>query len=369
MPIDYLIIVASSASRLAQAANSAGLKPLVIDLFADSDTKNHAEAVYHVASLAQDQLSRAVDYFMHRYPVTHVMYGSGLENYPDSLRYLAHRLTLLGNQPDTVARLQNKPMFFSALTALNIAYPPVSFIAPDDNAAWLLKPMRGQGGVGITYYQRHADNTSNDAMYWQRFQAGTQQSVLFLADGVHVQVIGFNTQWTLHLSEQQPFIFSGIINHSELSAQQQQLITVWLTQLVSIFALRGLNSLDFIQCEEKLYVLEINPRPSASMYLYDANLLTRHIAACTSELDETQVTQSGYSGYQIVYAEHDVSVPDAFLWPEGSADLPESGALYRKGQPICSITTRQQTAHLVLNTLQHHTTYILKGLYSHGIHR
>ena len=58
------------------------------------------------------------------------------------------------------------------------------------------------------------------------------------------------------------------------------MITGWLKQLVPVFALKGLNSLDFIHADDCSYVLEINPRPSASMQLYDEDLLNRHIQAC-----------------------------------------------------------------------------------------
>jgi len=112
MPFEYIIIVASSASMLAKAARNAGLKPLVIDLFADLDTQNHAEAFCQIASLAEDHLSYAVEHFIKRYSVKHVIYGSGFECYPESLRYLDNRLTLLGNRPDTFENLQQKPFFF-----------------------------------------------------------------------------------------------------------------------------------------------------------------------------------------------------------------------------------------------------------------
>ncbi len=118
------------------------------------------------------------------------------------------------------------------------------------------------------------------SVYWQKFQAGTQHSVLFLADGQQVQVVGFNTQWSVSLSETQEFVFSGVINSTDLPDKHKAVITGWLKQMVPVFALRGLNSLDFIHADDCSYVLEINPRPSASMQLYEGDLLIRHIQAC-----------------------------------------------------------------------------------------
>jgi len=345
---EYILIVASSGRMLAQAAKKAGLKPLVIDLFADLDTQCYAEAFKKLPSLAEKHLTPAVDYFIEYYAVAHVIYGSGFEYYPESLRYLGRRLLVLGNQPDTFVKLHDKPVFFSTLDKLNIPYPEVCFYAPDCADNWLVKPMQGQGGVGIKRY--HPKDSAESEVYWQKYQAGIQHSVLFLADGQELQVIGFNTQWTALLSENREFIFSGIIKSCDLLNEQKELITDWLEKIVPVFALKGLNSLDFIQAGDESFILEINPRPSASMQLYDADLLKRHIKASQGELTDHPF-HAGYTGYQIVYAEQDVLIPEAFAWPEGCMDLPESGVMCRAGQPICSIIAHQNGAQSVMNEL------------------
>jgi len=109
---EYILIVASSGRMLAQAAKNAGMKPLVIDLFADLDTQCYAEAFKQVSSLAEKQLTPAVDYFIEHYAVAHIIYGSGFEYYPESLRYLGNRLLVLGNPPDTFVKQHDKPVFF-----------------------------------------------------------------------------------------------------------------------------------------------------------------------------------------------------------------------------------------------------------------
>ena len=327
--MEIILIVASSGRMLAQAAKNTGLKPLVIDLFADLDTQSYAEDFRRIKSLAEQDLAPAVDDFVERYAVTDVIYGSGFEYYPESLRYLDSRLTVLGNHPDVFARLQNKQAFFSTLDDLNIPHPEVAFNAPDSADGWLMKPMQGQGGVGIQRY--HADDVAAaPSVYWQKFQTGTPHSVLFLSDGQQVQVIGFNTQWSVSLSETQEFVFSGVINSTDLPDKHKTAITGWLKRMVPAFALKGLNSLDFIHADDCSYVLEINPRPSASMQLYDEDLLVRHIQSlCRVRIarnsDAHSVAWQDYhpTGYQIVYAGQDLTIPDQFEWPEWCMDLPE----------------------------------------------
>ncbi len=324
---------------LAQAAKKQGLMPLVIDLFADLDTQAHAKDFRQVASLAGQHLAPALDYFIQRYAATHAVYGSGFEYHPQSLRYLASRLTLLGNPPDTFAKCQDRQAFFSVLDALKIPYPAVDF--DQGCEGWLVKPLQGQGGVGIKRFA--ANDHAGDSVYWQKFQAGTSHSVLFLADGQQVQVVGFNSQWPIRLSEDQEFVFSGVVNSCDLSDRHKAEITGWLKQIVPVFALKGLNSLDFIHNDGCSYVLEINPRPSASMQLYEEDLLVRHIRADRGTLAVRSPKKlPPQTGYQIVYAPRDLIIPDRFDWPIGCMDLPKSGNMCRAGQPLCSIIASQK---------------------------
>ena len=346
------MIVAGSGRMLAQAAKHAGLKPLVIDLFADLDMQVYAEDFRQVESLAEPDLAPAVDYFIERYAVSCVVYGSGFECYPESLGYLNRRLIMLGNHPDSFVRQQDKQAFFSTLDQLNIPYPDVAFSAPDRSGDWLIKPMQGQGGFGI---KRYPDDGIK-AVYWQKFQAGTPHSVLFLADGQQVRIIGFNRQWTVRLSEAEEFVFSGVVNNADLPDAHKRLIADWLKQIVPLFELKGLNSLDFIHADDCSYVLEVNPRPSASMQLYDKDLLRRHIQACAGFVGSASDAQSLLSrppqtGYQVVYAEHDLIIPDHFDWPDGCMDLPKPGNMCRVGQPICSIIAHQKNLQSVVEQL------------------
>lgn len=353
---------------LAQAAKNAGLKSLVIDIFADLDTQIYALDFKQIPVLSPDHLAPAVDYFIQHYAVTQCIYGSGFEQHPDSLCYLQTRLTLLGNSPETFIRLQNKIDFFATLNKLNIPHPETIFTQPDEKQNWLIKPMQGQGGVGIQRF-RSTNPDLYSKVYWQKYQAGLAHSVLFLANGQQCQVIGFNRQWTTCLNEADEFIFAGIINHSELIETCQARITNWLTKLVPIFELTGLNSLDFIQHNEQSHVLEINPRPPASMQLYQPNLLLKHIHAKTIDMaNQTKLLPpSIYTGYQIIYAQQTVHIPENYVWENNCLDIPPTGQICRTGQPICSIIAHKKQAHAVLQALniQQHT--IQKGLYSHGI--
>jgi methenyltetrahydromethanopterin cyclohydrolase len=356
---DYLLIIANSGRMLAQAAQLTGFKPLVIDLFADLDTRLYAVEYQQVSALSIACLAPAVDYFIQHYAVGSIVYGSGFELYPDSLYYLQARLQLLGNSPDTFKRVQNKAEFFAVLTQLNIPYPESVFTPPHNQQDWLIKPLQGQGGVGIQHAEKFKQfyfypsqrpfrflkperSSLVSSVYWQKYQQGSAHSVLFLADAHIAQVVGFNTQWTVGNG----FIFSGIFNHCSLAKHHQAEIINWLNKLVPVFKLTGLNSLDFIHQHGQNYALEINARPPASMQLYAADLLPSHLAA-----NLFAPTQTDYTGYQIIYAPKDLRIPENHVWQNGYHDLPTAGQLCRTGQPICSIIAHQSSPDAVLDEL------------------
>ncbi|MDP3930912.1 MAG: ATP-grasp domain-containing protein [Methylococcaceae bacterium] len=355
-----LLIVGQSARMLAYAAKQIGLNSIVIDVYSDSDTQAFALEFCQIPDLSKCYLIPALSFLIARHSISDVIYSSGFEEYPDSLGYLTEKLEVLGNNYKTFVAVQDKKSFFSTLGTLKIPHPDVSFIQPELAEDWLIKPMFGHGGIGIKRFSQTCN--VDKYFYWQKFLIGAQHSVLFLADGEHAQVVGFNTQWTLNSDEKTEFIFSGIINSCELRDEYKQNVVEWIEKLVPVYGLLGLNSLDFIYTNGACFVLEINPRPSASMQLYDVDLLSRHIRACNGELTPNLPLQTRAAAYQVIYAEDDLTIPVQFYWPEGVVDIPKAGALIRKGQPICSIIVHEKNTQLVLVQLAIKQQQLIKNL-------
>lgn len=365
----YLLVVAGSGRMLAQAAKKAGFKTLVIDLFADLDTQMYAQDFCRVPSLSTEHLAPAVERFIQCYGVTEVVYGSGLESHPKSLVYLQSRLRLLGNAPSVFNQAVDKSVFYSLAQELKIPFPDLSFSSPELDSGWLVKPRRGQGGLGIRFYQNRCADVSD--VFWQRYQPGIPHSALFIANGKTARIVGFHRQWTTRMNAEQAFVFAGIINRTALTDSQKQQIQNWLAHLTPRLGLRGVNSLDFIQAKDTSWLLEINPRPPASMQLYDADLLTAHIQASQGLDYAVEARGPGCSGIRIVYADNSVVIPETYQWPENVMDLPGPGSLIGKGQPICSIIAHQTMADAVIKQLlhtQHTITKQLERFQTHAMH-
>jgi len=353
-----LLVIASSARMLAQLACDAGFQPFAIDCFGDEDTRKLAAQVVKVASLALADVKQVVDSMRQRHDLTHVVYGSGFEKHTETLDYLEKHWVVWGNAAAVFRGFQDKPAFFAQLSVLSIPFPETVFVPPEDRGDWLLKPMHGEGGMGISRYQPDSTIERGDYCYWQRRLQGQAMSVLFLAGRGKVKALGFNRQRTTALDDDHAFVFAGVTNCADLSAANQYLVSDWLSRLVGVYPLQGLGSLDFMLVDGRCYLLEINSRIPASAQLYGRSIVSLHIGACQGVLGDVGLPQP--KGYQIIYAQKPMQVPHNVNWPEWTVDRPFSGALIGKGEPICSIISAGKTVGQVEERLRQQQNFIEK---------
>ena len=359
---NYLLIIAGSGRMLASSARRAGYLPLVIDRFGDCDTEQLAVQVRVVEQLTVKQLQPVVDELTELYSVKDLVYGSGLETRPDSLEWLASRFKILGNAPATLNQIGDRQQFFATLRDLHISFPETRFQAPrQDFNPWLVKPYRGEGGYEVRRYQ--PGEAEQQQVYWQRFQEGQPYSVLFAANGRDAAIIGINRQWVCEHLHGQAFVFSGVVNCPVGIERHKYSIYTWVKKLTREYALTGLNGIDFIVQGDQCRLLEINPRPPASLVLYDEDyekgLLDLHINACNGRLINSGQARSRLAtAYQIIYATETMIMPVDFDWPQWTSDRPRSGSIIHTQQPICSIIAAENNVGAVVQTLRRRTERI-----------
>ncbi len=344
-----LLLVSASGRALAQSAARAGMPVVVLDLFNDLDARALAVASRGVAGrngkFDSRQLLAAAQELCPPESCAGLVYGSGLEGQTRLLERLSNGRTLFGNRPETVAALKDPARFFPLLDSLGIAHPEVRLDPPADVAGWLVKRTGGAGGGHVR--QARSRHRARAHRYFQRFQPGRTLSVLFAADGRRARVIGFNEQWTAGVRHCAPYCYGGAVSQPSLPRQTQRRIAGLLDGLVQASGLVGLNGLDFILAGETPFVLEINPRPTATIDLYDADvergMLALHLRACRGELAEVPAA-SVARAHAIVYAAVALRVPVGIEWPEWCTDLPEGGSLIPMGAPVCSVHAAAATS-------------------------
>ena len=364
-----LLIIAQSARMLVQMAVSAGYYAIAIDCYADLDTRQLAISYKKVNDLSLPELELALAELQKHHNYTYIIYGSGFEGFPESLDFLSAQGPLLGTAPLVFQRLLDKPDFLQQLTKLDIAHPHSVFCKPANTENYLFKPFYSQGGLGIRFINVTDDHAINNG-YWQQYLAGQPMSVTFLASGGKYRILGFNRQWTQAMGEQ-GFLFAGVTNRAELREANQLLLNNVLDQLLKVYALQGLASLDFILLDEHCYILEVNARPPASAQLYGPKVFNWHIQACLGSLPSLAELPSIPAAYQIVFAPLPIQIPDDIQWPDWAHDIPAAGVIIGKNQPICSIIAAENTPQRLTDQLllrQHLIENILNtGSYQHAI--
>jgi predicted ATP-grasp superfamily ATP-dependent carboligase len=115
--------------------------------------------------------------------------------------------------------------------------------------------------------------------------------------------------------------------------------------LTAALALRGLNSLDAVLEGDKVWILELNPRLSATFNLYP-NLLNAHIQGSKGEFVDIPKNNSAKAEF-VLYAKKQLIIPADFIWPDWVADIPYMGAAVLKldeNVPICTVLAEAEDA-------------------------
>ena len=358
-----LAVAALSARMLAEAAVRAGFEVVALDLFGDTDTRRAASSWVSIGvapSLRIDaaRVLAALRELAQRSDVIGWVAGSGFEGQPGLIEPGAHLLPLIGTAADAVRRVRDPAQFFAFLAAQRIGHPPTQLAPPADRAGWLLKDALGCGGWHI----RRADATAGAAParrdaegacdYYQREVKGTPMSATFIANGTQAALLGINELIVQPLAGR-PFVYCGAVGPVPVTAAVAQQVAAAVQSVAAEFALRGLCSLDFMLDAAQIKVLEVNPRPPASMALYTALPLMRwHVRACLEgELPATGASAIDPAplpdprrvrGHRIVFARRSLEVTEpavhAFDGAPDVHDLPICGARFEPGDPLCSVS-------------------------------
>ena len=371
-----LAVAALSARMLAEAASDDGFDVVALDLFGDADTRRVCSQWVPIGSAAAlqidaDLLLTALAALAQREGVIGWIAGSGFEGRTELLERGAEWLPLIGTSADAVRRVRDPSAFFGFLDVQGIAHPKVRMTAPADAAGWLVKDARACGGWHIRRVAVQRDATR--AMppvpahhYFQREIPGVPMSATFIANGCDASVLGFNRLIVRRFGAR-PFVYCGAVGPVPLSAAIASRIAAATRVLARQFSLRGLASLDFMLDGDAFSVLEVNPRPPASMALYgkrfavsgSMGIVAAHVRACLrDELPgwPAPAANPAVRGTEIVFASRPLWLdePAARQLAERAAchDLPAAATRFEAGDPVCSVSASASSAEQVLALLE-----------------
>jgi predicted ATP-grasp superfamily ATP-dependent carboligase len=355
-----LAVVSISARMLAEAAVDDGFEVVALDLFGDADTRRACAEWHRIGEPARlqidgERLLSMLESLAQRDRVAGWIAGSGFEGRPDLLESGAALLPLIGTRAGAMRRVREPRAFFGFLDARGIHHPAVRMCAPEDAAGWLVKDSRGCGGWHI---RRAASGAVAGAgEYFQRESAGRPMSATFVANARDVAVLGFN-QLIVRPLAGRPFVYCGSVGPVPLPPGVAARVAAALRELVVAFSLRGLGSLDFMFDGETVDVLEVNPRPPASMALYGPGMVAAHVRACIQgELPPCPTRAKGpVRGTEVVFAPRrlwlDEPATQRLAARPGCHDLPVAASRFDAGDPLCSVSANGENAEHVRALLQ-----------------
>jgi predicted ATP-grasp superfamily ATP-dependent carboligase len=143
--------------------------------------------------------------------------------------------------------------------------------------------------------------------------------------------------------------------------------------LAAAFGLRGLFGVDLVWDGAQAWVVEVNPRPSASLETIEAvhgvRSIGAHLDACAGRLPpaERAGPPTGAAGKAVVYATEDVRVPDTREWADrGIRDVPHPGEPIAAGHPICTLVATGPSPEAVLAGLEARAAALRAELHHHA---
>jgi uncharacterized protein len=335
-----ILIAAISGRALAQSAQRGGYQALVADFFGDQDTlqvaKGHVRFRGALAlGIEEDALFNALNALSARHHPLGIVCGSGFEDRPQLLERIAKRWRLFGNGAAVVAKVKDPAALSLICCEAAIPVPDFCLEKPPRATDWLAKRRGGAGGGHV----RPAEKAIRGRLYYQRKMPGVPISALFLADGASATVLGFSSQWHLPTADK-PYRYGGAAQPATLPADVAASLTAAVHRLSGAAALVGLNSADFIVDDERFWLLEINPRPGATVDIFEPaqdSLFSLHMAACAGRLPPAPCYTGCVRAAALVYAESDIPLFPALNWPRWTADRPQPGSAIKAGEPLCSV--------------------------------
>ncbi|GAB6846025.1 hypothetical protein JCM2811A_50270 [Methylorubrum rhodinum] len=341
-----------------------------------------------------------------------VMLGSGFEGAPDLMAEIAGRFPLLGATPAAVAALKDPAGFAALCDRLAIPHPalsPVSggpseprgtrvplplarrgrggggsgriaepppappppptsspqgggeapfsaHLASAERSAWLLKRA---GGCGGSHIRLSATGAVPPGHYLQQKVTGRAFALNFLSDGSRIEPLALTEQWQAP-SRLRPFRYGGALARGRdephpVASALREAITESVARIVRATGLTGLASADLLIDGENWWLLEINPRPGATLDVLDRRptpLLLAHIEASLGRLPTLEPAPPDATGAEICYAARTYAALPPLDWPAHVHDRPRAGSRVGRDAPICTVTATGADAATVKRNLR-----------------
>ena len=341
-----ILIAGQSGRALAAAARRAGYVPYVADLFADEDTLALAADYRRLrgrfgVGLDEGDVLPALERLAStaKGPIAGLVLGSGFERNPNLIATLERTFRVIGASSKAVRRLKD-PYEFAALLGL----PRRSASAGVSHAERWNLAVQAAGRFGRGSYPCRArcpapPRTLCPEMRQRRTPCGSLPGRWAPGADHHN-----HEAMDLALAPRAVALWrgdrAGGWQRSVLPKTVDAALEAAIAAIVDETGLRGLASADLLVDGDDWWLLEINPRPGATLDILDRRptpLLRSHAEASAGQMGTLEDLPAEAAGSMILYAARAIPSVGTMAWPDYVSDKPRQGTRIAPGAPICTI--------------------------------
>ena len=226
---------------------------------------------------------------------------------------------------------------------------------------FILKPLYGCGGVGITEINSVTEEDFITEMILQEYIPGTSISASVLSTKREAETIITSKQLIGidYLGQKEPWGYCGNIvpylNHPEIKETAEELI--------EYLSLIGSNGVDMIYHHGELKIIEVNPRFQGTFECVESslgiNMVEAHLEACADNI--INIPPAGkFAVKMIVFAKNRSIVNNVNF--DGVYDLPYKQVIIEKNEPVATVITNSTILEDALYTANKTVQKVYNGL-------
>lgn len=359
-----ILVICKSSRSIVCSAKKAGHTVYALDHFGDADMMKCADKAYSLGNIPETEIYELARSYG---DVDAVILGPGFEK----LKFK----NILSNRLSVMEEVNDKLKIAKKFRSMDIPHPETE---PLDKASGLgfplmIKPRSGSGGMRNAIARNEDElalfSARDDAgeLIVQEFVEGIPCSASLTGTGDDAVVVSLNEQligvpWLTRL----PFAYCGNITPF-VSGFSEEMIR-YSTQIALEFRLMGTNGVDFIQTENGIVAIEVNPRFQGSIDTVELstgiNVFDAHVKSFKGALPEPKKAGC-FAAKTILYADRrvviDRKLSDRLIkcMDAGHAlDVPQTGWTVQPDEPVTTFLGTGKTREIALGEA---------GKYAHSI--
>lgn len=271
-------VVGASGRSAAESVRQAGFRAVVVDLYADRDSGEACD-VLQIESFPDSIVAQ-----LNALESGIILLAGGMENRLDLVAALGQYHRVLGPNVDQIKRFRDiEHLMWSIHQSTRsgvLQFPETVYSHSEANteSKWLCKSYFGCGGFHIERLTNDRSKMLNDGNYYfQQEVAGRSVGTVFLCDQSKVQLLGATAALSSAMHESltgrqpalPPMAYRGSYGTIELTSLVQDAMCHWAYLLTRDLDFTGIIQADWIVTDNTAWLLEINPRWTASMEIIE----------------------------------------------------------------------------------------------------